>query len=137
MANLQSDLLAGRVTVFFTPPRSVLGHIQSGKLRPLAVSGAKPIAMLPEVKSIKPVLPTLNASTWYAVLAPAKTPAEVVSKLNGELKWALEQTDVRQRLEQLGVEPAHSSPGEFRDLMRKDVDMVEDLVRRGVMRVSN
>jgi tripartite-type tricarboxylate transporter receptor subunit TctC len=136
MSNLQSDLVAGRVNSLFTPPRAVIGFIQSGRLRALAVSGAKPMPMLPNVPSIRPVLPKLDATTWYAVLAPAKTPVDLVNKLNAEFKWALEQPDVRQRLEQLGVEPAHSTPEEFGNIMRKDVDMIEDLVRRGVMRVS-
>jgi tripartite-type tricarboxylate transporter receptor subunit TctC len=136
MANLQSDLVAGRVTSLFTPPRAFIGFIQSGRLRALAVSGAKPMSMLPGVPSIRPVLPRLDATTWYAVLAPAKTPADLIAKLNAEFKWALEQPDVRQRLEQAGIDPAHSTPEEFGNTMRKDVEMVEDLVRRGVMRVS-
>ncbi|MBI3370294.1 MAG: tripartite tricarboxylate transporter substrate binding protein [Betaproteobacteria bacterium] len=136
MANLQADLVAGRVTTLFTPPRAVIGHIQAGKLRALAVSGGKPMPMLPNVPSIKPVLPDLNATTWYAVLAPSKTPADVIGKLNAEFKWAIDQPDVRQRLEQVGIDAGHSSPEELRDLLRKDVDMIEDLVRRGVMKVS-
>jgi tripartite-type tricarboxylate transporter receptor subunit TctC len=137
MSSLQSDLLAGRINVYFTPPRPVLGHIESGKLRPIAVSGAKPIPVLPGVPSIKTVLPKLEASTWYGVLAPAGTPQDIIAKLNTDLRWALEQPDVRDRLEKLSIEPRASTPAELNATMRRDVEVVEDLVRRGVMKPGN
>ena len=134
MSNLQADLLAGRINVYFTPPRPVLAHIQAGKLVAIAVSGAKPIPQLPSVKSVKAVLPRLEASTWYAVLAPARTPADLIGKLNADLKWALAQPDVKDRIEKLGIEVRTSTPEELRAVMRRDIELIEDLVRRGVMK---
>jgi tripartite-type tricarboxylate transporter receptor subunit TctC len=137
MSNLQADLLAGRINVYFTPPRPVLAHIESGKLVPIAVSGANPIPQLPNVKSVKAVLPRLEASTWYAVLAPAKTPAAVIDKLNADIKWALSQPDVKDRVEKLGIEVRTSTPEELRTVMQRDIELIEDLVRRGVMKPTN
>ena len=137
MSNLQADLLAGRINVYFTPPRPVLAHIESGKLVPIAVSGANPIPQLPNVKSVKAVLPRLEASTWYAVLAPAKTPAAVIDKLNADIRWALSQPDVKDRVEKLGIEVRTSTPEELRTVMQRDIELIEDLVRRGVMKPTN
>jgi tripartite-type tricarboxylate transporter receptor subunit TctC len=134
MSNLQADLLSGRINVYFTPPRPVLAHIESGKLVPIAVSGSDPIPQLPNVKSVKAVLPKLEASTWYAVFAPAKTPATVIDRLNADLKWALSQPDVKDRIEKLGIEVRTSTPEELRKVMQRDIELIEDLVRRGVMK---
>jgi tripartite-type tricarboxylate transporter receptor subunit TctC len=134
MSNLQTDLLSGRINVYFTPPRPVLAHIESGKLVPIAVSGAQPIPQLPGVRSVKAVLPNLEASTWYAVFAPAKTPASIIDKLNADLKWALSQSDVKERVQNLGIEVRTSTPEELRKVMQRDIELIEDLVRRGVMK---
>lgn len=137
MSNLQADLLSGRINVYFTPPRPVLAHLESGRLVPIAVSGTKPIALLPNVKSVKTVLPKLEASTWYAVYAPGKTPANIIARINTDLKWALEQPDVKDRIEKLGIEVRTSTPDELRAVMQRDIEAIEDLVRRGVMKPSN
>lgn len=136
MGNLLTDLLAGRTNVFFTPPKSVLAHIQSGKLRPLAVTSSKPLALLPQVKSILIDYPNMQATTWYGVLAPKQTPVEIINKINTDLKWAISQPTVKDQLEQLGIDPETSSPQEMSAILSKDVQMVEDLVKRGVMKVS-
>ncbi len=137
MANVQVDLLAGRIEFFFTTPASVAQYIAAGKLKALGVTSEKPLPTLPNVKSIASELPGLKVATWYAVLAPLKTPPEIIAKVNADLRWALEQPDVREGLEKVGVEVRASSPQELHALMLKDVELVEDFVRRGVMKVRN
>jgi tripartite-type tricarboxylate transporter receptor subunit TctC len=136
ISSLTSDLLAGRLQVYFTPIAPVLAHLQSGKLIPLAVSTAEPLAMLPGVKSIKAVLPKLEAATWYAVLAPAGTAAAIIGTLNADIKWALEQSDVRERFAKLAVRPQSSTPQELRSVLERDIEQIEDLARRGVMKAD-
>lgn len=137
ISSLTSDLLGGRLHVWFTPIAPVLAHLQSGKLVPLAVSTAEPLALLPNVKSIKTVLPKVEAATWYAVLAPARTPRAVIDALNADIKWALEQPDVRERLGKLAVRPQASTPEELRAVLERDIERIEDLARRGVMKPGN
>ncbi len=134
---LTADLLAGRLQAYFTPIAPVLAHLQSGKLVPLAVSASEPISVLPNVKSIKEALPRIEAATWYAALVPAKTPRAIIDKLNAELKWALEQPDVRERLAKIAVRTEHSTPEGLREVLARDIERVEDLMRRGVMKPVN
>ena len=137
LSSLTSDLLAGRLQVYFTPLAPVLAHLQSGKLIALAVSTPAPLAVLPNVRSIKTVLPKIEAATWYAVLVPAATPRPVIDSLNGAIRWALEQPDVRERLEKLAVRPQASTPEELRAVLQRDIEQIEDLARRGVMKAAN
>lgn len=78
IANLIGDLISGRIHVFFTPPAAVIAHLQASRLRALAATGGKRLALMPDVPLIKDTFPTLEASTWFAVLAPARTPPEIL-----------------------------------------------------------
>ena len=137
MANVQVDLLAGRIEVFLTTPASVAQYINSGKLRALGVTSDKPLAGLPDVKPIGAALPGLKVATWYGVFAPLRTPTEIVAKVGVDLRWALEQPDVGAAFEKVGVSTRFSSAEELRAQMIRDVEIVEDLVRRGVMKVGS
>ena len=134
IANLINDLLSGRINVFFTPPASVIAHLQSSRLRALAATGTSPLALMPEVPLIKQSFPTLEASTWFGVLAPARTAADVLARLNADLRFVLDQPDVRQRLAATGVMASASSPEELRGVMERDIRLVEDLLRRGAIK---
>jgi tripartite-type tricarboxylate transporter receptor subunit TctC len=115
-----SDLLGGHVGIMFTVPTSVGPHIRSGKLRALGVSGPKREESLPEI-------PTMTeagfgdfgeAREWYGFVVPTGTPAEAVSKLNAALVRALNDADVRQRLQPLAQKPVPGTPAEFGDYIR-------------------
>ena len=137
MANVQVDLLAGRIEVFLTTPASVAQFINSGKLRALGVTSDKTLPALPDVKPIGASLPGLKVATWYGVLAPLRTPADILAKVAADLRWAVEQSDVRAALEKVGVSTRFGGPEELRSQMVRDVEAVEDLVRRGVMKVGS
>ncbi|MEP6608369.1 MAG: tripartite tricarboxylate transporter substrate-binding protein [Burkholderiaceae bacterium] len=134
MSNVQVDLLAGRIEVFLTTPASVAQYINAGKLRGLGVTADKPMPGLPNVNPIGSAVPNLKVATWYGMFAPLKTPPEILSKVTVDLRWALDQADVRAGLEKVGVSTQFGSAEELRSLMIKDVDTVDDLVRRGVMK---
>ena len=134
IANLIADLLSGRIHVFFTPPASVIAHLQAGKLRALAATGTKPHPVMPEVPLIKQTFPTLEASTWTAVLAPARTPADIIAKVNADVRFVLDQPDVKQKLFGTGVVATGSSPEELRGVMERDIRLVDDLMRRGAIK---
>jgi tripartite-type tricarboxylate transporter receptor subunit TctC len=110
-----SDLLGGHVGIMFSVPTSVAPHIRTGKLRALAVSGAKREESLPEV-------PTMTeagfsdfgeAREWYGFLVPAGTPAEAIAKLNAALLRALNEPDVHKRLHPLAQKPVPGTPADF------------------------
>ena len=137
LTSLTTDLLAGRLQAYFTPIAPVLAHLHSGRLVPLAVSPKEGVAVLPGIKSIKEWLPQVEAATWYAVLAPLKTPRPVIDALNADLKWTLEQPDVKDRFAKLAVRPEHSTPEGLREVLQRDIERIEDLARRGVMKAVN
>lgn len=134
IANLISDLVSGRIQVFFTPPAAVIAHLQAGRLRALGVTGTRRSPLLAEVPLIKDSYPTLEASTWFAVLAPARTPPEILAKVNADVRAVLELDDVKQRLAATGVMTAGSTPEELRAVMDRDIRLVDDLLRRGAIK---
>lgn len=137
MSNVQVDLLAGRIEVFLTTPASVAQFIAAGKLRALGVTSDKPLPGLPDVKPIGAALPGLKVATWYGIFAPLRTPPDVLKKLNADLRWAIDQPDVRAALEKVGVTSRFAEPEELKAQMVRDVENVEDLVKRGVMKVGS
>jgi tripartite-type tricarboxylate transporter receptor subunit TctC len=134
IANLISDLVAGRINVYFPPPAAVIAHLQSSRLRALAATGTRPLPLMPDLPLIKQSFPTLEASTWFAVLAPARTPADILARLNADVRFVLDQADVKQRLSATGVVTAASSPEELRGVMERDIRLVDDLMRRGAIK---
>jgi tripartite-type tricarboxylate transporter receptor subunit TctC len=137
MANVQVDLLAGRIEVFLTTPASVAPFIADGRLRALGVTSDRPLPGLPDVKPIGAAVPGLKVSAWYGVFAPLRTPPDILSKVNADLRWATLQPDVRAALEKVGVTIRFGGPDELKAQMVRDVETVEELVRKGVMKLGS
>ena len=92
----------------------VLPFIQSGKLRALAVTNAKRIPVLQDVPTVGELgLPKVEAYNWYGMLAPARTPQDVINKMHGAVGAALRSSDLKQQFESQGVEVVGSKPEEF------------------------
>ena len=98
------DLLAGNVQYMFNALPSMLPHIQSGKLRALGVSSARPAAQLPDVPTIEPSVPGYRVVTWYSFVVPAGTPQAAIERLNHEIAAIVENPDIRKKLAEQGVE---------------------------------
>jgi tripartite-type tricarboxylate transporter receptor subunit TctC len=106
-----ADLLGGQVKIMFDNLPSALPHVKAGKLKPLAVTSAKRATVLPEVPTvIESGLPGFEVTSWFAIFVPAKTPTEIVAKLNGEIVKILNSGDVKEKLAQIGVDPAPTTP---------------------------
>ncbi|HUP95048.1 MAG TPA: tripartite tricarboxylate transporter substrate binding protein [Burkholderiales bacterium] len=106
-----TDLLGGHIQLMFSGFSSVMPHIKSGKLRPIVQTGEKRSPALPEVATIaESGFPKFEATAWYGVHAPAKTPKPIVTRLNTEFVKALKLPDVRERLGALGFELVGSTP---------------------------
>jgi tripartite-type tricarboxylate transporter receptor subunit TctC len=118
----QVDLLAGQVSLWFPTIPGALPHIKAGKMIALAVSGAKRSPALPDVPTVaEAALPGFEASTWYPILAPAKTPAAIVDQLNRQLVAIVTAPQVREQLLQAGVEPIGSSQRALADHIRVEI----------------
>jgi len=132
-----SDLLSGQVQVMFSSVVAILPHIKAGKLRALAVTGARRLASMPELPTIaESGLAGYEASSWYGILAPAGTPRDIVTKLNTELGRALEQPEVKNSLLAEGAEPVGGTPERFAAHIRSDKERLGTLIRDAKIRLE-
>jgi tripartite-type tricarboxylate transporter receptor subunit TctC len=117
-----TDLLGGHIQLMFSGFSSVMPHIRSGKLRAIAQTGEKRSPALPDVPTIaESGFPKFEATAWYGVHAPAKTPKPIVSRLNAEFVKALKMQDVRDRLGALGFEIVGSTPEYYGKYIRTEI----------------
>src|SRR3970282_2276914 len=107
-------VVSGEAQLMFSSIVSTLSQIQQRRLRAIAVSSAKRSVALPDVPTVSEAgLTGYDASSWYGVIAPAKTPREVVSKLSDDIVKALDAPELKERLTNQGIEPAESGASEF------------------------
>ena len=107
-------LLGGQIHAYFAAPASVVGHLKAGRVRALATTGPKRAQLLPDVPTIaESGYPGYEAMNWYAYVAPAKTPKDIIDRLNREIVKALAAPDVIALLQKQGMEPSSSSPEEL------------------------
>ncbi|MFM1856013.1 MAG: hypothetical protein RLZ83_1322 [Pseudomonadota bacterium] len=117
-----TDLIAGRAQVYFDQVASSLPHIQSGKLRALAVSWEGRLAVLPEVPTFAEAgLAASNDASWFGLVAPAGTPPAVVAKIQAAAAAAVREPAVARRLQELGLFPSGSSPQAFGAQLREEI----------------
>lgn len=109
-----TDLIGGQVQSMFDTAPSALAHIKGGKVRALAVTGAKRLVDLPDAPTFAEAsLPGFDAPAWYGLLAPAGTPAPIVQYLNTQVEEILQEPATRQRLAQLGAVPVGGPAAAF------------------------
>ena len=114
-------LLAGQVQMAISGLPPMIAHIQTGKLRALAVTGPSRMAQLPDVPTVTEIgFKDTDVSAWYGVVAPAGTPPDIVAKLHAAFEKATARPEVRERFLATGTEPYITSPKAFADLIRSD-----------------
>jgi tripartite-type tricarboxylate transporter receptor subunit TctC len=124
-----SDLLAGQVQVLFDNIPGSIGHIRSGKVRALGVTGSKRVAAIPEVPTIGETVPGYDVSIWYGIAAPRGTPPEIVAKLNQAVNAVLADPKLQARLAELGGEPMPMTPAQFGKLVAEETERWGKLIR--------
>lgn len=123
------DVLGGSVDVMFCPMNSALPHIRSGKLRALGTTGTKRVDLLPNVPTIAETVPNYESDIWIGMVAPAKTPAAIINKLNAELRRSLALPDVQGKLAEQGIYAETSTPAEFTRLIASDQKRWAEVIR--------
>jgi tripartite-type tricarboxylate transporter receptor subunit TctC len=117
-----NDVLGGQLPIVFASLPSALPHIKAGKLRALAVSGDKRSPALPEVPAIAESVPGYNGTLWIGLFAPGGVPQDVLAKLQDATRKAMAAPDLREKLDQQGVEiAAPTSPEQFAKLLQGDI----------------
>jgi tripartite-type tricarboxylate transporter receptor subunit TctC len=117
------DVLGGQVQVFMTTPPSVMGHVQTGKLKALAVTSKTRHPMMPDVPTTAEAgLPGFELEAWVGLFAPAGTPPDVIAKLSDSVKQVLAQPETKKRADTLGIEPRYLGPEALAALVKKDTE---------------
>ena len=125
-----TDVLGGTIPLVYTAVAGAHGHVKSGKLKALAVSSAQRTSALPDVPTfVESGVPDFVVNSWVGLLAPAGTPAAVVTRLNTELNAVLNDATVREKLRVMGIEPAPGTPEQYRDEIRRDLDRYGAVVK--------
>jgi len=107
------DLVSGKVDLLLDSLPSGLPHVKQGRLRALGITSLKRSPLLPDLPAISETVPGYESVTWFGVYGPRGLPAEIVAKVNAGLNQALREPDVKDRLAQLGIEPAGGTPQQF------------------------
>ena len=130
-------ILGGEVQFAIFSANVILPHVRAGKLRALGVTSAKRAASLPDVPAIAEAgVPGYETIQWSAVLAPARIPRAIVTRLNAEIDRILKVEEIRQRLANLGVEAAGGSPGQFAAYLREEIAKWSRLIKETGLRVE-
>lgn len=125
-----TDLLGGQVDAMFLPIHVALPHVRSGRLVALGLGSGKRHALLPQVPTLAEAnAGNVNVDMWYGIFAPPGTPADFVARLNRELKDILALPDVRAAFETQGMDPASSTPDDFRRLVEQDAARWAQLIK--------
>src|SRR5262249_10627789 len=131
-AACQTDIMGGQVDISFQNLGAVTNYIRGNRMKALAVTAKARNPQLPNVPTTaEGGFPALVVTSWQAVAAPARTPREIVAKLNDAVVKALRSPDVRERMSQIGFDVVASSPEEFGRFMKEEVDRWTQVVNRG------
>jgi tripartite-type tricarboxylate transporter receptor subunit TctC len=131
-----TDLLAGQVQLMFSPMSSSIEYVKGGKLRALAVTTATRSATLPDLPTVGEFVPGYEASGWFGVGAPGKTPVEIVDRLNKEINAGLADSKLKARLADLGSEVFVGSPSDFGKHIAEETEKWGKVVRAAHIKVG-
>jgi hypothetical protein len=124
------DLVGGQVPLLFSSMATAIPFVQSGKIRALAVTSDKRASALPDVPTIaEQGFPGFEASVWFALVGPAKLPAEIVAKVNAAMNAALAEKGVQEAIRKQGYEPLPGTPTDLSRSIRSDYEKWGRLIR--------
>jgi tripartite-type tricarboxylate transporter receptor subunit TctC len=130
-------LLSGEITMILGEPASIVGFVKAGRVRAIAVTGAKRAPALPELPTIAEAgVAGYEATSWNGMLAPAGTPADVIKRLNAEFNRIIGTPDMRKRMLDNGYEPVGGPPERFGELIRAEIAKWAPVVAAAGIRVD-
>src|SRR5262249_35533184 len=131
-----TDLVGGSVDLMFDNLGVSLPLVKSGQLKLLGVATPKRMAALPDVPTIAETLPGFESAAWFAIVAPPRTPAAVIDKINGDVNEALRESAVLARLGQLSAEPIGGTPQATAAYMREEVERWHKVIKAANVRLE-
>ncbi|MEA2885088.1 MAG: hypothetical protein QOH32_4344 [Bradyrhizobium sp.] len=133
-----NDLIPGRVDVIFDNMPSILQHVKGGSLRALAVTTKERVSVTPEIPTIaESGVPGFDVFSWFGFFVPAKTPPDVIAKINADTRDALVYPPVKTRFEELGADPKGSTPAELAAFLQSEIDKWGPVIRDAQIKLDN
>jgi tripartite-type tricarboxylate transporter receptor subunit TctC len=124
-----TDLISGQLHYMLTAIPQALPHVKSGRLRALAIGHPTRTRAAPDLPPIAETLPGFNNTTWYGLLAPARTPREIIARVNADLTKVLAQPELAQRMLSQGIEAASSTPQGLGEMMRAETERWRKVIK--------
>ncbi len=131
-----TELIGGQIDLSFASALTVVPHIRTGRLRAIAVTTPKRSAAVSDVPTIAETVPGFSAELWYALFAPANTPADIISRLNREASAILAQADIKEKLSDQGVDALTSTPQDMVKLIAADLEKWAKVVKATGARIN-
>jgi tripartite-type tricarboxylate transporter receptor subunit TctC len=133
-----NDLIPGRVDVIFDNMPSILQHAKAGSLRALAVTTKDRVSVVPDIPTIaESGVPGFDVFSWFGFFVPARTPPEIVAKINADTNAALAHAPVKSRFEELGAVPKGSTQAELASFLQSEIAKWGPVIREAKIRVEN
>jgi tripartite-type tricarboxylate transporter receptor subunit TctC len=133
-----NDLIPGRVDVIFDNVPSILSHVKAGSLRGLAVTTKDRVAVVADIPTIaESGVPGFDVFSWFGFFVPAKTPQDIVARINADTNAALAHASVKPRFEELGATPKGSTPAELAAFLKSEIDKWGPVIQEATIRVEN
>ena len=124
-----TELIGGQIVLSFASALTVVPHIRSARLRAVGVTGPKRLPALPAVPAIAETVPGFSAELWYALFAPANTPADIINRLNREIGAILAHTEIKAKLSDQGVDAITGTPQDMVKLIAADLEKWAKVVK--------
>ena len=125
-----TDLIGGHVEMIISGVPALIPHIKSGRIRSVAIGSPKRFAAIPDVPTFdEQGLKGFEASTWFGLMAPAKTPRDIITKLNSEVGKILASKEIRERYQVEGLEPQGGTPEEFAKFIQAEINLYTRVVK--------
>ena len=132
-----TDIIAGRISFWIAPIPTMLQNVRQGQLRALAVAGAERSTDLPDVPTVKETgIGDFDASTTYGLFAPAGTPKDIVDRIFDEVRKALDDPGVREKLRAAGVVPALGPPAEITAMLTQRIPQWADVIKSAGIKIN-
>ncbi len=126
-----NDLLGGQIPLMFGPSPAVMPMVQAGRLRPLAFTGLKRSAQLPDLPTVDELgIKGYEATGWYGIYGPRGTPRPIVDRLSAAVRELVQMPDTRKRFAALNLEPIGSTPEEFAEFLKHDLQKYAEIARK-------
>jgi tripartite-type tricarboxylate transporter receptor subunit TctC len=132
-----NDLIPGRVDVIFDNMPSILQHAKAGSLRALAVTTRDRVSVVPDIPTIAETVPGFDVFSWFGFFVPAKTPPDVIARINADTNAALAYAPVKSRFEELGANPKGSTQAELAAFLQSEIAKWGPVIREAKIRVEN